>query len=172
MLVAIDPGETTGYCVVDETKADILSVGTGSSFAAVYETLLKLESKYARLTLDKIIVEKFSRARELNSAQLFTVKVIGIVEMFAERHPDIELIFQLPFERKPHHEAARAEFAKLSKRISGLRGYQKAHITDAIAHWFAYRAKVRSSAYLKELAKRSIRGETNRNDPSNRTTSV
>ena len=125
-IVSIDPGVATGYCIANHK---IHEVGICTTLKEVYELLTDK-------TPDTIVVEKFSRAQVLSKETTQTVKVIGIVELFVEQHVHTELVFQTPYQRRAFIKDAKTLVAQFNCTAKA-----KPHVTDAVAHWLAFRVK-------------------------------
>ena len=127
-VVSIDPGVTTGYCVANHT---IREVGVCVALKEVYSLLTRTKP-------DIVIVEKYSRAQVLTKETTQTIKVIGIVELFVEQHTHTELVWQTPYERRALIKDAKTLVAQFSCAAAA-----KPHVTDAVAHWLAFKIKQR-----------------------------
>ena len=126
-VLCIDPGGRTGYCIAEE--AGIHEAGVATSLKEVYELLQDSEA-------DTIVIEQFNRGQQFSDDQVYTVKVIGVVELFVALHPNVELVYQTPFERK-----AFVEKAKMYVGRYACEPEERPHITDAVAHWLAFQNK-------------------------------
>ena len=134
-IMCIDPGVTTGYCVADDRV--IYEVGTCKSLREVYRQLeYATEPFYTDKPIGTIVIEKFSRGQTLTEEQEFTIKVVGVVELFAENNPNLTLVYQMPYERKTF-----LKDAKLYVGRYACEAFEKPHITDAVAHWLAFKSK-------------------------------
>ena len=134
-VMCIDPGVTTGYCVADDKV--IYEVGTCRSLKEVYYQLeCVTKSFYADEPIDTIVIEKFSRGQTLTEEQEFTIKVVGVVELFVESNPNLTLVYQMPYERKTFVKDAKHHVERYP-----CKAFERPHITDAVAHWLAFRAK-------------------------------
>lgn len=128
-VLCIDPGGRTGYCIAEGTS--IHEAGVVTSLKGVYELLQDSEA-------DTVVIEQFNRGQQFNDSQVYTVKVIGVVELFAAFHPNVELVYQTPYERKAFVEKAKQYVSKLE-----CKSVEQPHITDAVAHWLAFQNKQR-----------------------------
>ena len=132
-IISIDPGVTTGYCIA---KHKIHEVGACTTLKEVCELLTRIKP-------DTIVAEKFSRAQVLTKETTQTVKVIGVVELFVEQHPHVELVWQTPYERRAFIKDAKTLVAQFDCCVEA-----KPHVTDAVAHWLAFKVKQRKSQAL------------------------
>jgi hypothetical protein len=80
MLLGIDPGVTTGFCtVVLGFKYVVWQADTGPGHLSnVWDLLEELQP-------DEIVYEDFKQRPGLMKAELHSVQVIGVVELWAER---------------------------------------------------------------------------------------
>src|SRR5690606_11631447 len=125
----MDPGGRTGYCLADGEVLE--EYGVATSLKEVYELLRDSDAR-------TIVIEQFNRGQQFTDAQVYTVKVIGVVELFVALHPSVELIYQTPYERKAFVEKAKQYVGKLE-----CKSVERPHITDAIAHWLTFQNKQR-----------------------------
>ena len=128
-VLCMDPGGRTGYCLADGGVLE--EYGVATSLKEVYELLRDSDAR-------TIVIEQFNRGQQFTDEQVYTVKVIGVVELFVALHSSVELIYQTPYERKAFVEKAKQYVSKLE-----CKSVERPHITDAIAHWLTFQNKQR-----------------------------
>ena len=139
-VVAIDPGETTGYAVVewDTSSAKIPLKAPKNSFkvsTGELEGYSNIKALISKENPDKVIYEGFKlypwKAKNKIWSNFPTVEVIGVIKYLMETYfPDIELVEQLPKDKKFYDNP------KLKKL--GIYDDRSAHERDGLRHAFYY----------------------------------
>jgi len=128
VVLAIDPGVTTGYCLGRGER--VLEAGSVSGLLPTFELLHRM---CTRRKVEHIVMEKFTRGATFDKYQLETVEICGIVELVAAQHK-LPIAYQMPVTRKPHLVRAKEQFKQMHPGIPS-----NPHAVDAIAHWMAFR---------------------------------
>ena len=124
IVLAIDPGETTGYVVAetDELDYDIKISGQFPNWRS-------LEDLITYWLPDRIIYEAFYLSPQIakykTRSTLSTVEVIGVLKYLAWKYTT-SLVVQSPSSK---------ELVSLPRHVAGVTG---AHARDALRHLIAY----------------------------------
>lgn len=94
MLVAFDPGVTTGYVAYNKYEDSYTSGHIDCASLLHFYTWLRM------LGPSEMVVEQFQHRPQMIKAELHGVKVIGIVELYSEQHQVPILDYYLPAQAK------------------------------------------------------------------------
>jgi len=131
IILGFDPGESTGYGVVDTSKQsefeDPIGCVVGKGILDLWRGVEKLVIEYRP---DKIVVEKFilypGKASAQSYSPLLPVQVIGVIKYVAEQHA-------IPCIEQPAHIGKQMHLS--DELYAHLRNK---HIRDAFRHIAAY----------------------------------
>jgi hypothetical protein len=132
-LVSFDPGENTGWAVLDpESEGHLLkNFGTTKGKKELVELLRDLETPYVQL---QIVIEDYTNRPKSAGGfdhtwdKGYTHRVIGIIEGWAIRH-NFKIAFSKPVDKAPAYGVVGLTYVK---------GKQNQHHMDAIVHGFHY----------------------------------
>lgn len=144
-ILALDPGHTTGYCVitVNEKTAKLVNVGESKDML-----LNDLDGEFGHPDLTAIICEDFlidpnkSRGGSFDQSRMPTIQTIGIVKLKAQQN-QVKCVMQ-----QNNIKPAGYGFAGLTYR----RGARGVHQQDAIAHGMYYLVRNKFALPLKSRA--------------------
>lgn len=101
ILLSLDPGITTGYCLGRMASDDTLEIAYNEAELQPADLLLMLQDLEPKV----IIYEDFQyRNRARNKLVLFSVQLIGIVDAYATLAPNCYVKKQQPAEGKGHYD--------------------------------------------------------------------
>lgn len=134
MIIAIDPGLTTGY-VIATSPTQLVEVGDVNPFDHVLEIIDMMRS---RGDLELVICESFSLYSGKQNAQSFSnmpsSQAIGMLKHYCQTH-NVELVMQGPVERK----VITKDMLRAVGYWQALRGLH--HAKDAAMHLLLYYTK-------------------------------
>lgn len=130
MILALDPGLTTGWAVYEKIPIHDLRYRSGQVHQDDVWNLLE-SSHFARdePAITRLVVERFQYRPHLPKVHLSPVEVIGVVKEWARQH-EVDITWQTPAEGK---------FYYTDKRLKELDVYTpgKPHANDAMRHlWY------------------------------------
>lgn len=126
LLIALDPGNSTGWCLRD-TVTGYLEGGTvGEDHANVYELL-------ERMNPQVLIYETFqmypNKAQKLIWNSFYPCEVIGVIKLWAMQHPSCKLVGLQPSVKK--FALANSE-TELWKTVNTFGAKPTEHLRDAV----------------------------------------
>lgn len=125
-VISVDPGVTTGVTIVEEGKYSFWEIDCFS--LEVWETFLM------SVNPDAIMYEDFKHRPNLMKAELYSIQVIGVTRLYAEK-AKVPIIFTcLPTEAKDFWDNSKIK--KLALWQPG-----KGHAMDALRVYLTYKQK-------------------------------
>lgn len=131
-ILWFDPGETTGYAggIIEDGK---MKVYTGQKKFTVNELYMFIKDSRP----DMLGYERFDyRNKSRKGLVLYSVQLIGIIEMYCETHKSVVCYKQMPA------TAINQYFNEKSLKNEGLWKENKIHANEALMHllhWFMFR---------------------------------
>jgi len=128
ILLSLDPGITTGYCLARMASDDTLEIAYNEAELQPADLLLMLQDLEPKV----IIYEDFQyRNRARNKLVLFSVQLIGVIEAYNTLNPDCHVKKQTPAQGKGHYD---------DNALRRLDLYQKGtvHGRDAARHMLQF----------------------------------
>lgn len=127
-ILALDPGNSTGWVLYDTDTKKILGGTLGESFIEVWRRLD---------FVDVIIYESFNlypgAAKHMTRNEFYPCQVIGVIRLYGEMHKNVELVKQSPSVKK--FAGGLDEVWETVKRISGpTMTVVTEHTKDAFLH--------------------------------------
>lgn len=127
-ILALDPGNHTGWMIYDTNTKDIRGGTIDETFLGVWNHLYEA---------DIIVYETFNlypgAAKRLTRNEFYPCQVIGIVRLFGEQNPNIKIVKQSPSVKK--FAGGLDEVWEKVKQTSELAGYTASeHTKDAFLH--------------------------------------
>lgn len=123
-ILSADPGETTGVVVDNNGHLSFWEIDS--------RTLSAFDDFLIGVNPDKIIYEQFHYRPNLMKAKLYSMQVIGVIRLYAERHNVL-----IPFTPKPDEAQAFWDDDKIKKL--GLWQPGKEHAVDALRVLLKYK---------------------------------
>lgn len=118
VVVALDPGETTGYCVFALER--LVEVSRATSVYEVFELLTRVFATYwsEKISVFSVVyvVEGFDGVGPAVGSHVQTIKIIGVVELLARVY-DARIVWHTPHQRReflPRVSDFASQFPKLS----------------------------------------------------------
>ena len=125
LILALDPGETTGYVI-----AEIDGINYDIKLSGQHPNWRQLEGLINYWSPDAIVYEAFYLSPEIakfkSRSTLPTVEVIGVLKYLAQKYSVRQLIAQPPSAK---------ELVTLPRYVAGVSG---PHARDALKHLIAY----------------------------------
>lgn len=141
-IFSADPGVTTGVTI-------ITSAGEYSFWQIDCRSLEAWERFLMDVSPDVILYEDFKHRPNLMKAELYSMQVIGVIRLYAEKH-----LIPIPFTPIPSEAKAFWDDAKIRKIGLWKPGKNYEHAMDALRVYLTYKQKndiAWFSARLEEL---------------------
>lgn len=127
-LLALDPGNSTGWVLYDTDTGEIKGGTIGESFHEVYDRCKGI---------DVIIYETFNlypgAAKHLTRNEFYPCQVIGVIKLYGERHPEAKIVKQAPSVKKFAGEPGYL-FGMVRKNSTQTMTCVTEHTKDAFLH--------------------------------------
>ena len=125
LLLAIDPGETTGVAVFDLDTQDLVG-------GYILDSIAGLEGIFKAYPPKEVVFEEFNRVHGSSGPHTRTMKLIGAIELLAVQNRAV-CVGQANMVRKSYEPDASAH-----PLVQACPGETRRHVRDAVAHGMYY----------------------------------